>query len=119
MESRHARLRGERYNQHGDAMSNPAEVLAVLAGHLPELHTHAVSGLWVFGSAARGELRPDSDSDISIIGNGGLPEPMVLDAAGVAESAEGSLATLSAILVDILQCNLTDLDDFRREVLAS
>lgn len=58
MESRHAR--------HCDAMSNPAEVLAVLAGHLPELHTHAVSGLWVLGSAARGELRPDSDVDVLV-----------------------------------------------------
>lgn len=47
-------------------MSNPAEVLAVLAGHLPELHTHAVSGLWVFVSAARGELRPDSDIDVLV-----------------------------------------------------
>ena len=66
MESRHAWFRGERYNRHCDAMSNPAEVLAVLAGHLPELHTHAVSGLWVFGSAARGELRPDSDVDVLV-----------------------------------------------------
>jgi len=47
------------------------------------------------------ELRPDRASDIWVIGNGGLPEPLVLDSAGVAESAEGSLATLSAILVDI------------------
>ncbi len=47
------------------------------------------------------ELRPDSDSDISVIGSGGLPEPLVLDSARVAESAEGLLATLSATLVDI------------------
>ncbi len=47
------------------------------------------------------ELRPDSDGDISVIGNGGLPEPLVLDSARVAEPAEGLLATLSATLVDI------------------
>jgi len=47
-------------------MSNPPEVLSLLAGHLPELHAHAVSGLWVFGSAARGELRPDSDIDLLV-----------------------------------------------------
>ena len=42
------------------SFGNPAEVLAVLAGHLPELHTHAVSGL------CRGELRPDSDVDVLV-----------------------------------------------------
>lgn len=47
-------------------MSNPADVLTLLAGHLSELHEHAVSDLWVFGSAARGELRPDSDIDLLV-----------------------------------------------------
>ena len=47
------------------------------------------------------ELRPERESDISVIGNGGLPEPLVLDSARVVESAEGLLATLSATLVDI------------------
>ena len=47
-------------------MSNPADVLALLAGHLPELQEHAVKDLWIFGSAARGELRPDSDIDLLV-----------------------------------------------------
>ena len=47
-------------------MSNLADVVALLSGHLPELHAHAVSGLWVFGSAARGELRPESDIDLLV-----------------------------------------------------
>ncbi|MEA2026624.1 MAG: OB-fold nucleic acid binding domain-containing protein, partial [Chloroflexota bacterium] len=47
------------------------------------------------------ELRPGSDSDISSIGNGGLPDPVPLDSAGISEANEGTLATITATLVDI------------------
>jgi len=47
-------------------MSNPVDVLTLIAEHWTELQGHAVSGVWVFGSAARGELRPDSDIDLLV-----------------------------------------------------
>jgi predicted nucleotidyltransferase len=39
-------------------------VLARLRGHEAELRQRGIAGLWVFGSAARGEARPDSDVDL-------------------------------------------------------
>lgn len=47
-------------------MPSPVDLVAFLAAHLPELQHHGVSGLWVFGSAARGELRADSDIDLLV-----------------------------------------------------
>lgn len=47
-------------------MSSRVDVVTLLTGHFPELHEHAGTGLWVFGSAARGELRPDSDIDLLV-----------------------------------------------------
>jgi len=47
-------------------MPNPADVLTLIAEHRTELQGHAVSGVWVFGSAARGELRLDSDIDLLV-----------------------------------------------------
>lgn len=47
-------------------MSDPADLITFLSGHLPELQEHAVRSLWVFGSAARGELRPESDIDLLV-----------------------------------------------------
>ena len=32
----------------------------------PEIQKHHVTGLWVFGSHARGESRPDSDLDLLV-----------------------------------------------------
>ncbi len=47
------------------------------------------------------ELRPDDAGDIVVIGSGGLPEPIRLDSSGLVESAEGSLAVITATLVDL------------------
>ena len=47
-------------------MAIPVDVVALVAAHLPELRSHAVRELWVFGSAARGELRADSDIDLLV-----------------------------------------------------
>jgi uncharacterized protein len=47
-------------------MSNPIDVLTRLAEHRPELQGHGVTGLWLFGSAARGELTVDSDIDLLV-----------------------------------------------------
>ncbi len=47
------------------------------------------------------ELRPNEGGSIAIIGSGGLPEPLLLDAARIDEASEGSLATITATLVDV------------------
>jgi DNA/RNA endonuclease YhcR with UshA esterase domain len=47
------------------------------------------------------ELRPEDPAELSLIGSGGLPEPIRLDSSGVSEAVEGSLAAITAVLVDI------------------
>lgn len=49
-------------------MSGPArdEVLTTITAHAPELRRMGVAALWVFGSVARGEARPDSDVDVLV-----------------------------------------------------
>ena len=42
------------------------EVLAIIAKHSEELHTLGVKELWLVGSAARDQLRPDSDIDVIV-----------------------------------------------------
>ena len=42
------------------------DVLARIDRAAPELRTHAVKELWLFGSAAREELRAGSDIDILV-----------------------------------------------------
>ena len=39
-------------------------VLGKLRAHAPTLKSRGMTGLWVFGSAARGDARPDSDVDL-------------------------------------------------------
>ena len=41
-----------------------AVVLTRLRAHADELRRHGVGALWLFGSTARGEARPDSDVDL-------------------------------------------------------
>ncbi len=43
-----------------------AEVLASLRPHASILAGHGVTGLWVFGSVARGQAGPDSDVDLLV-----------------------------------------------------
>lgn len=40
------------------------QVIAVLRGHEVELRAAGVVRLWIFGSTARGDQRPDSDVDL-------------------------------------------------------
>jgi hypothetical protein len=47
------------------------------------------------------ELRPDEAADLAVVGSGGLPEPLAIDSAALAEPNEGLLATLTARVVDI------------------
>ncbi len=44
----------------------PDEVRQKLAGHEAEFRALRVRRLWLFGSSARGEARPDSDLDILV-----------------------------------------------------
>ena len=41
-----------------------SDVLGRLRGHVPALQQRGVAALWVFGSVARGNARPDSDIDL-------------------------------------------------------
>ena len=47
-------------------MTAREDVLARIDRAAPELREHAVKELWLFGSAAREELRPESDVDILV-----------------------------------------------------
>jgi predicted nucleotidyltransferase len=41
-----------------------ATVLSVLRAHAPSLRGRGITGLWVFGSVARGDAHPGSDVDL-------------------------------------------------------
>ena len=47
-------------------MTRREEVLAALTTHREELQKHGVKSLFLFGSIARGEERPDSDVDLLV-----------------------------------------------------
>ncbi len=47
-------------------MSQPETVIAALQAVVPELKARAVREVWLFGSAARGELQEASDIDLLI-----------------------------------------------------
>ena len=47
-------------------MTDREEVLARIDRAVPELRAHAVKELWLFGSAAREELKAGSDIDILV-----------------------------------------------------
>jgi predicted nucleotidyltransferase len=47
-------------------MTARQDVLARIDRAAPELRAHAVKELWLFGSAARGELKAGSDIDILV-----------------------------------------------------
>jgi len=47
-------------------MARREEVRGALAAHREELREHGVKTLFLFGSVARGEERPDSDVDLLV-----------------------------------------------------
>ena len=47
------------------------------------------------------ELRPGDESDVVALGSGGLPEPLALSSARVAEETEGLLVTMTGTIVDV------------------
>ena len=49
-----------------NAVQSRAEVLTVIAAHADELRQLGVAEVWLFGSAARDELRPESDIDVLV-----------------------------------------------------
>ena len=63
-----------------------ADVLQRLREREADLRDKGVDALWVFGSAARGDARPDSDIDLLI---------------DFAPDAEPSLLTLSSLQLDL------------------
>jgi predicted nucleotidyltransferase len=65
-------------------------VLARLREHEADLRRRGITGLWVFGSVARGEARPDSDIDL------------VAELDPAARVSLTGLASLRADLADIL-----------------
>lgn len=69
------------------AVQTRAEVLAVIAAHRDELRELGVAALWVFGSAARDELRPESDVDVLVE----LSRPLGLAFFDIAFHLEGWL----------------------------
>lgn len=48
------------------AVQSRAQVLRAIAAHREELAALGVAEVWIFGSAARDELRPDSDIDVLV-----------------------------------------------------
>ena len=65
-----------------------AEVLRHLREREPQLREKGIGALWVFGSVARGDARPDSDIDL------------VVD---LAQGAEPSLLALGALRDDLAE----------------
>ncbi|HTR91884.1 MAG TPA: nucleotidyltransferase family protein [Trebonia sp.] len=54
----------ERFLAEGSRAPDLASVLEVLRARAPSLQQRGLAGLWVFGSVARGDARPDSDVDL-------------------------------------------------------
>jgi predicted nucleotidyltransferase len=75
-------------------------VLARLREHEADLRRRGIAGLWVFGSVARGEARPDSDVDL------------VAEFDPVARVSLTGLASLRADLSDML-ATPADLAEWR------
>lgn len=85
----------------------PAGLLADDAARLADIcRRPGVESLWVFGSAARGALRPDSDLDL-IVGFGPKSPGGLMEMALLAEEIERTLGRR----VDLVTRRNLDLDD--------
>jgi len=73
----------------------PEEIIARLRAHEPELRAAGVRGLALFGSAARGDQRNDSDIDVVV--------RLTEDAAAGGFAYFGRLDALSRRLASILE----------------
>lgn len=79
---------------HPSPVQSRAEVLAVIAAHAAELRALGVAEAWVFGSAARDELRPDSDVDVLVK----LSRPLGLEFFDLAFHLEGWLGRRTDVM---------------------
>jgi predicted nucleotidyltransferase len=66
------------------------DVLRRLREHETRLRDRGVDALWVFGSVARGEARPDSDIDLAVDFTAGA-EPSLLTLAGLKDELGAAL----------------------------
>jgi predicted nucleotidyltransferase len=66
------------------------EVLRCLREREAQLRAKGIGALWVFGSVARGDARPDSDIDLAIDFTPG-PEPSLLALAAMKEDLAAAL----------------------------
>lgn len=69
-------------DEEGGGLPSLAGVLASLRPHASILAGHGVTGLWVFGSVARGQAGPDSDVDL-LIEFGAQARPSLLGLASL------------------------------------
>jgi uncharacterized protein len=73
-------------------------IAALLA--TPELASRRIAGVWVFGSHARGQARPDSDVDLAVLCDPalGVDRPTVIDRASAAAGIEIDVIDLASAL---------------------
>ncbi|MGI8747536.1 MAG: nucleotidyltransferase family protein [Deinococcus sp.] len=69
------------------AVQTRAEVLSAISAHRAELQELGVAELWIFGSAARDDLGPDSDVDVLVE----LARPLGLEFFEIGFALEGWL----------------------------
>lgn len=79
-----------------------ATVLAILRGHAGLLRHRGMTGLWIFGSVARGDARVDSDIDLM---------------AEFAPSANLSLVSLASLRAELSELLGAPADLVEREAL--
>jgi hypothetical protein len=82
------------------ALAERDRVIHAIRGHEPELRALGVARLWLFGSLARGDARPDSDVDVLI---------------SVPPSQKFSLLDLAEVRVELCELLGRDTDVVIRE----
>lgn len=100
----------QRFLDEGDRKApDLASVMGLLRGHAQKLKQRGITGLWVFGSVARGDARAGSDVDLFAEFDPSTPLSLV------------SLASLRAELSDLLgaPADLVERDALRSTVRAA